>query len=58
MAFDATTHQAAADCPVLEAIGTMLGRVAAPANLSHLALPDPTVRVMAIGTLDALLVLN
>ncbi len=58
VALDAATHKASADSTMREAVRSMLRRVATAAQVGDFALFDLAMRIMAVGTLDTLLVLN
>jgi hypothetical protein len=58
VALHAAPHQPAADRAMGEAEWTLLRRVAATADVADVPLPDLAVRIVAIGALDPLLVLD
>ncbi len=58
VALNATPHQPAADRAVLEAERSPLAEVTGPAQARDVTVADPAVRSVAVGALDALLVVD
>jgi hypothetical protein len=58
VALNAARHQSAADRTVLEAERSPLAEVTGPAQARDVTVADPAVRSVAVGALDALLVVD